>query len=375
MSSSQVILLTRDRVLSEQVAGVAAACGAGVRVLSEASEVRREWTSASAVLVGGDSAEGLAALALPRRAGVLVVSGDAAVAAEWSVPLEALAVVLPAHSARLSEVLEAAGGGERAQGRWVRVVGGSGGVGTSTLAAALAHRLAIRGRRTALVELAAHGGGIDVLFGAESAPGWRWPELRSAAGQVGRLEGLLPNVSGVDLVSAGREWTGSDGGGADDRPGSKAVDAVLGSLLRTHDDVVVDGGWGERALQGCGRSLLLVGAGIRAVLAAQAKLRSLDCAEVSLVVRCGPGWRLDPAQVSAAMGLEHIGVIHHDRRLPVGLESGDPPGRGRGRFARDVDRLLARLSADLGDGSPRAAEAGVPVTLPRREVASPRWAA
>ena len=86
----------------------------------------------------------------------------------------------------------------------LRLVGGSGGVGATTLACGLAQRGHRQGLQVALVELDPCGGGVDLVFGAEQAKGWRWPDLASATGHIGDLRGQLPNVSGVDLVSTGR---------------------------------------------------------------------------------------------------------------------------------------------------------------------------
>ena len=63
------------------------------------------------------------------------------------------------------------------------VVGARGGVGASTLAAALAARGA---RRTAsvLVDLDAAAPGLDLLVGLEDDPGVRWPDLAGAAGAI-----------------------------------------------------------------------------------------------------------------------------------------------------------------------------------------------
>ena len=60
------------------------------------------------------------------------------------------------------------------------VVGGSGGVGASTFAAALATAAA----PATLIDLDPVSGGIDVLLGIEDVPGARWSGLRLEGGRL-----------------------------------------------------------------------------------------------------------------------------------------------------------------------------------------------
>ncbi len=340
MTSAPALLITRDTVLNDRVGAIAAAVGVEVTCVGDVGDARQWWSRASVVLIGFDAAGAVLGLALPARSGVHVVGHDAAEAVRWSVPLGAMGVVLPEQTGMLTSVLEgAAGAGER-RATVVRVVGGSGGVGASTLAAGLAQRAAKAGRRVALVECEPHGGGIDLMFGADDAPGWRWPDLASAAGHIGSLGAQLPNVSGVDLVSTARGRSGRGLG----LPAASAVGAVLGSLMRSHELVVLDGGWGDRVRLGPETVVFVVAAGVRSVLAARSFAIGHEVVDARLVMRRGPGWRLEPDQVAQALGLELVGIVDDDRRLPRGLETGDPPGRAGGRFAKQVDAILTKVA-------------------------------
>jgi secretion/DNA translocation related CpaE-like protein len=62
----------------------------------------------------------------------------------------------------------------------IGVIGGSGGVGASSFAGALA----VLAGSAVLVDLDVCGGGIDVVLGIEEAPGARWSELRLAGGRL-----------------------------------------------------------------------------------------------------------------------------------------------------------------------------------------------
>jgi Mrp family chromosome partitioning ATPase len=82
-------------------------------------------------------------------------------------------------------------------------MGGSGGVGATTLAAGLAF-VAARTQRTMLIDADPRSGGLDLLLGAERTPGWRWPRLATARGHLGDLTGQLPSIDGIDLLSMAR---------------------------------------------------------------------------------------------------------------------------------------------------------------------------
>lgn len=317
--------------------------------------LRRNWSSASVVLVGADQAATVVGLGLPARRGVHLCGPDAQALLAWSVPLDAPVMVLPDQTGFVSSLLVGRDQLDVGRANLVRLVGGTGGVGASTLAAGLAQRALSRGLEVALVELDASGGGIDLVFGAERAPGWRWPDLASAAGHIGDLRGQLPNVSGVDLVSTGRPRPAVGGAARAGEPGlprSEAVQAVLASLLRSHDLVVLDvgshpePGFATRTAQ----TVLTVAAEVKALVGARSKVPGLLLDDAVVAVRTGPGRRLDPALVGQTLGLGVCGVVPHDASLPLSLESGKPPGIGGGRFARACDRLLEALRIDEEPG-------------------------
>ena len=94
-------------------------------------------------------------------------------------------------------------------------------MGCSSLAAGMAGMAAADGHACLLVDLDEHGGGIDLLLGAERLTGWRWPRLAGAMGHLREdLWGRLPVVSGVRVLSMAR--------GSDHRlPRPEAVAAVV----------------------------------------------------------------------------------------------------------------------------------------------------
>lgn len=343
------MLVSRDDALVQTVLAAAAAAQVDLVVARDTETLRRNWSSAPVVLVGADLAATVVGLGLPPRRGVHLCGPDASALLAWSVPLDAPVMVLPDQTGFVSSLLlgrdELGGGGALL----LRVVGGSGGVGATTLAAGLAQRADRQGLAVALVELDACGGGVDLVFGAEQATGWRWPDLASAAGHIGDLRGRLPNVSGVDLVSTGRPRAVADGRAsrlpAAGLPRPEAVQAVLASLGRSHDLVVLDAGAqpDPGIATRSARTVLLVAAEVKAVVAARSKVATAGLDDAVVAVRTGRGRRLEPDLVAQTLGLPVCGLVPHDNALPLALESGTPPGLAGRRFARACDRLLAEL--------------------------------
>lgn len=82
----------------------------------------------------------------------------------------------------------------------IGVIGGSGGVGASSLAAVVA----LAAAPAVLVDLDPASGGADVVLGADELPGARWSGLRVAGGRLdpGELVGGLPTVAGTAVLAA-----------------------------------------------------------------------------------------------------------------------------------------------------------------------------
>lgn len=336
-----MVLVTTDARVRDVVESTAAALGLRVETVATPEAALVRWAVARVVLVGGDAAAALAATGPPGRPRVHLVGFDGGELGTWSMPLGAEVIPLPHGAAWLTGVLAA----DERDSHCVGVLGGSGGVGASTLAAGLALAAARRGESCALVDLDPIGGGIDLLLGAERTPGWRWPRLVGARGEVGDVRGVLPVVDGVSVVSMGR---GPDAAG----PTAEAVHAVLGSLQRHHAWVFVDGGRApapaaRQALRAADGTVLVSGGGVRAVAAAARVAAGLERGAVGLALRAARGG--PPGGVVAdALDLPLWAELPADRRLVADAAEGQPPGRPRSRWARAVDRLFGRLTEELG---------------------------
>lgn len=324
----------RDEVC-EVVTTAAAALGQAATVCAPEALAGR-WHAAGTVFIGVDSAAEVAALELTRRGRVYLVGADTGAAALWSVPLGAEVIVLPQGRGWLSSVLAGQGGGH---GEVVAVLGGSGGVGASTLAAALAWRAAEHGRSVALVDGDRLGGGIDLLVGAERETGWRWPRFAAADGVLGDLREFLPVVDGVTVLSMAR--------GGDPELGREPLAAVLGSLQRVFELIVVDSGRSglpacREVLRRAGRTLLVVGGCVRGLAAAGQVVRALAPPATEAVVRQLPGLRVPDDVVEESLGLPVRARLRHEPGLAIAAERGERPTLSRRRrgLGRVCDRLL-----------------------------------
>lgn len=221
----------------------------------------------------------------------------------------------------------------------IGVIGAGGGAGASVLAAVLATRAARAGHETVLVDLAPHGGGIDVLLGCEHEPGPRWHDLAGADGRVD-AEALLPRLprstDGVALLSYGRGWV--------DVP-DRAVRAVCGPLAEAAHVTVHDLGpqppdWADEL-----DAVLLVTPGRVPALAAAQVLtdRLLRLGARPWLVPRG----IDDATlplVAEALDLPVLEPLPHEPRVADDVDAGVTPGeRERSPLAATADRVLRRL--------------------------------
>jgi secretion/DNA translocation related CpaE-like protein len=359
VSRPGVAVVMTDSELLDQVLSLTAVVGVEPLLLSDASLVRPHWSSAAMVLLGIDQADRVAAMGLPRRAGVYLVAEDrtAPQAQPWSLRLGAALVALPSSASWLSDALADVTRTSMGSGRVICVVGGSGGVGATTLAAGLAF-VAARTQRTLLIDADPRSGGLDLLMGAERIPGWRWPRLANARGYLGDLTGQLPSVEDVDLLSMARD---------ESLPGcelrAEQMKAVLLSAMRTHAVVVVDlsrslGSAGGEALRRADLAVLVVRDDVRGVAAGCEVARQIagDCSRRGLIVRQGRSRLLEPRLVASGVDWPLLGSFADDPALLLAAERGDPPARSA---RSSLARLCVKVLSDLSELHPDQQEARI----------------
>lgn len=227
------------------------------------------------------------------------------------------------------------------------VVGASGGVGASALAAAVAVRAHRAGVDVVLVDADPLGGGLDVTLGAEQQPGIRWPDL---GGLVGAADGRallarLPAAAEVPVLSFDR---------VEAHPSREVAAAVLTALAAECQLVVVDVGLGrgpvtEVALDAAAQVVVVATDGfsqLAALSVATAHIRGRDTGrvvpETAVCLRGrhashGPLSRL----VEAEMGVPVSFTLAEDAGVRADIVHGIPPGsRGGGAMVATADEVL-----------------------------------
>ncbi|MGB3829681.1 MAG: septum site-determining protein Ssd [Ornithinimicrobium sp.] len=240
-----------------------------------------------------------------------------------------------------------------AAGCVIGVLGASGGLGSSTLAAAMAVRGAMARDTSVLIDAHPCGGGLDIPLGVDGEPGLRWPDLSSVRGDIDAAAVLsrLPAVHGCAVLSWGR------------RPGAvlkgQGVE-VAGAVLRSEHITVIDlpGAHAEGARAWwrlCDHIVILCGAGVRQIAAAAIAVDLVEAAvagegpggsigaTVRGVVREQRNGSLDRDALSAILGLPFVGGMKHDPTVESALVKGEPIGGKAGSVALLCDQILAEL--------------------------------
>ena len=321
------LIATADEQLLDDALRWCAAVGVTPEVATDVTGARRSWRRASAVIVGDDLAGRLAQAELPRREHVLLVSADPARWWASAVQLGAEDVFAPIEEDRILEALASALDG-RGEACLVSVVGGSGGVGASTLAASLAISGNRRGLRTLLFDADPLGGGLDLVLGSERAEGLRWHDLDATRGRLsaGSLADVLPLHAGIATLSWDR---------APEATLPESVPSVLTAAVRGFDLVVADvprhlDAQGVDIVSRSVLTVLVVAEEICAVGAARHVLARLgECAASIVVVSVSRSGGIGVAAVADALG--HPVQTRHrfDRRIRGSVDRGHGPGKSR----------------------------------------------
>jgi len=191
----------------------------------------------------------------------------------------------------------------------VGVVGGSGGAGASTFAAALACGV---GGAAVLIDLDPASGGLDVLLGIETVPGARWPGLQLGGGRLDpvALDGGLPKWGHVRVLAAPQASVEPD-----------AVDQVIDAACEL-GPVVVDAGRGldpgqAAALGRCDLVIVVAAATVPGISAARRVGSGLPAVSVGAVLRRGSVREHDASELLGLPVLATLPeVIRRDGPVP-----------------------------------------------------------
>lgn len=354
------VALIDDESVLDDVLRLAAAAGCELVRASDVAGLRQFWSVAPLVLLTRQTAEAAAVAGLARRSGVLLVCAENPEPPIWQAAVAIGAervIVLPAGQGWLvSALADAVDTPAHGGGRVVAVLGGRGGAGASVFAACIALAELHRGAEALLVDCDPLGGGVDLLLGAETDGGLRWPQLRLTGGRVAAssLHAALPGRRAgggrLTLLSCDRDGPG---------PAPEAVAAVVEAGRRAGDTVVCDlsrqlPDSARTALERAGLSVLVIPAEVRAAAAARRvveQMRRHGATPYAIVRGPAPGG-LQPGDVAAAAGLPLLTAMRPEPGLAAMLERGQFRPKPRGPLMTAASAVLDAMHAD---SRPRAA--------------------
>lgn len=340
----EAALVSTDPDLIERVGDAAAAAGCALHVLTGPSQ--HGSGGARALMLGLDAFPALARSGVPRASEALVIGPDDRLPQLWQAAGElgaAGVASLPTGSEWLVQWLHDRGAGTARRSTVVAAVfGAAGGIGTSTIAAAVAVTAGRSGLHPLLIEAHPGPAGAGLLLG-ETDVAEHWPRFARIRGflQPDALD-VLPVLEGVRCLGwgCGEEvplWQG-------------ALGSVLAAARRDHDLVVLDGGLHPTVVEELPRqtrAVLVVPASWRGVLAVRPRMISLRAAfdPPPVVVLRDVGGRGDPR----AWAKEFVDCPVHmwgfDASVIDDEEQCRPPGtRPRSKVGRLSRQVLASLA-------------------------------
>jgi secretion/DNA translocation related CpaE-like protein len=335
------MLVTSDERLLDEILRLAALAGVDIDVLPDVGSAARVWSASSSIVLDAALLDDIGALHLPRRGGLIVIGHDLDDADVWRRAVNVGAdhvVFLPDAAEWLVDTLSNLE--TRRQARVIAVIGGCGGAGASTLAAAVAQRAADRKQSPLLVDADPLGGGVDLLLGTEDCSGVRWQDLCDASGRIDHQQLLdaLPRDRGLPFLSWSRDNSRM--------PDDAATRAVVASVVRNPGPVVFDLGrerstLTQQVLSVTSSAIVIVPARVRAVAAASTVLAQLrpTVHDVRLVVRRPAPGGLTVDDIERTLDAPLIGSLPHDSRRAEWEENGLPPN-DKGVWRRLCDEIL-----------------------------------
>jgi secretion/DNA translocation related CpaE-like protein len=344
MTTPGVLAMLTGSALRDDVDRVAAAAAVDVVHAAEPSS-RKSWNAAAAILVDEQTARRCAEQALQRRDRVILVGRSPLREEHWHAAIAVGAqrvLALPEQEAELVVALSDAAESVRddaRKGPVAAVVAGRGGAGASVLAAALALSVP----DALLVDVDPWSGGLDLLLGAETTAGLRWPDLALRGGRIGypALRDALPRHGGVTLLANGRDAADVD---------PSALAAVVEAGSRGGTTVVCDvprrsTSAAEAALDAADLVVVVVTAEVRACAAAAAMVPWLSAINpnVALVVRGPAPGGLRAAEVAGSVGLPLLAAMRPQPGVGEALERGGLRISRRSPLAAAAHRVLTVL--------------------------------
>ncbi|MBP3089385.1 pilus assembly protein [Corynebacterium sp. sy017] len=294
-SAYPVLVAIKDPVLKPDVLNAVAATGRKyIELAHPEQEFSRHIRRASVVLIDTHYAQKLVQQAALHTSARIFLLATESEEIDWQLAMKIHSddvFVLPAQELELLETLGQNPNSHSAHDSPViAVLGASGGAGTSTFAACLAHSLShSTSSEVALCDAHPLSGGLDLLLGIESQMGVRWPDLSFTQGTISGkdLVAALPQCSsGVRVLSHAR--------GIASDISAQAVSGVLESLCGCASVVVdcpVATDITHTVIDFAQLCVLLVPAEVRAAASASVLIEQLNAQKIRIaVVLVHRGW-------------------------------------------------------------------------------------
>jgi secretion/DNA translocation related CpaE-like protein len=368
VNANRPLAFVADETLLDDLLKLAAAAGCELERVPDTAAVRQRWSTAPLILLDEAGVAECEAAALPPRDGIVVVTTDPEPPSLWKQAMVVGAeqvVVLPGAEPWLVNALaDAAEGPASNTGKVLAVLGARGGAGASVFAVAVSLTALKAGDNTLLIDCDPRGGGLDVVLGAETEEGLRWPDMQLSAGRVAAasLHTALPRRrrgnAQLTLLSGARKGEG---------PAPDAVAAIIEAGRRAGEVVVCDlprqldaAAWS--AIDRADLTVILTPAELRATITAKQLGKELTGrgATPRMIVR-GPspgGLRAD--EIAKSAGIPLLTSMRQEPNIAQSLERGDFDPKKSSPLAMAAKETLAELTVvspkpRRGQGDLRAA--------------------
>jgi secretion/DNA translocation related CpaE-like protein len=352
VSPNRPVALVESDALLDEVLKLAAAAGCTLERVPDPGAVRQRWGTAPLIILDPSAVRDCVDIGLPRRGSVFVVCAGSPPPEVWerAVSLGAERVIwLPEGESWLVGALaDAAEAPAGTKGKVLAVVGGRGGAGASVFAASVGLTVLRGGSSALLIDCDPLSGGLDLVLGAETESGLRWPDMHLHDGRVAAssLHSALPGRTNgsarLTMLSGAREGVA---------PEPDAVIAVLEAGRRAGETVVCDlsrplDDGALAALERADLSVIVVPAEVRACAAAKLVARRMLAhgAHPQLIVRGPAPGGLLADEVADAIGLPLLTTMRPEPNLARLLERGEFHPQPRGPLAKAARATLRTLS-------------------------------
>ena len=348
--SAVIVVAIGDEALRAEAVHAAAATSHDVLTITDPRDIPRSLPGAYAVLVDSLMARVVAAARRTHTAPapVLFLTADPGpIDYEAALACHAeSAFIIPAQVKELLASIAAAGAPQEARpgSATIAVVGASGGVGTSTFAAALARTQCAADGRALLVDAHPYSGGLDLLLGVEAEPGARWPELTVGDGSIDAadLYRALPSTpDGVAVLSAARSTV------ADPFRLDKDLLARVVGAAQAGEGICVVDCTPETIPDACTHVVIVVAAEVRSAASAAQLLVRLDAARRRCVVvlRQRQWASLSAAEVERIVRSTVLAELPTLRGLTRAVEIGGLPQRLPAPLRKAARAVLEEVGA------------------------------